>query len=182
MKEKEFYTCEDRVYCISDGKSIEITEKDTDFVDEFLATIENFYPHAYNALTAIYSRSSMNQPYFRFLIVRRFIKCNFGTLDTTRHDIDNNGGLHFEKVVCPMRGECKHEGEICMPKFNSKLSDAEMRVMRIFYEYKDIDKIADMLYLSGHTVKNHIKAAYAKLGIHTRGEFITYASKHRLFG
>ena len=68
-----------------------------------------------------------------------------------------------------------------MPKFNSKLSDAEMRVMRIFYEYKDIDKIADMLYLSGHTVKNHIKAAYAKLGIHTRGEFITYASKHRLF-
>ena len=55
MIEKEFYTCDDRVYCMSEGKSTEVTEKDTDFIDEFLETVRNFYPHAYKALTAIYS-------------------------------------------------------------------------------------------------------------------------------
>ena len=57
-----------------------------------------------------------------------------------------------------------------------------MRVMRVYYQEKNIGSIAELLYLSVHTVKNHIKASYAKLGIHTRGEFITYASKHQLFG
>lgn len=180
--EKEFYTCDDRVYCISDGKNAEITEKDTELIDEFLAKIENFYPDAYKALRQCYIKSSINQPYFKFLMVRRFLKCNFGDLDTTQKDIDNDSVFHFEKVSCPMRGECKHECVICMPKFNCKLSEAEMRVMRIYYQDKNIESIADLLYLSAHTVKNHIKAAYAKLGIHTRGEFITYASRHQLFG
>lgn len=180
--EKEFYTCDDRVYCISGGKTIEITEGDTEFIDELLSEIENFYPGAYKALQDTYSKSNSNQPYFRFLMARRFLKCNFGNLDTTEHDIDSERIFHFEKVSCPMRGECRHECVICMPRFNCKLSDAEMRVMRIYYQDRNIERIADILYLSGHTVKNHIRAAYAKLGIHTRGEFITYASKHQLFG
>lgn len=180
--EREFYTSDDRVYCLTEGKSVEITEKDTELIDELLEKIENFYPAAYNALRETYINSSANLPYFRFLMARRFLKCNFGALDTTSSDIDNENVFHFEKVSCPMRGECKHECIICMPKFSSKLSDAEMRVMRIYYQDKNIDSIADMLYISVHTVKCHIKAAYAKLGIHTRGEFITYASKHQLFG
>ncbi len=180
--EKEFYACDNRVYCLSGGNSFEVTEKDTEFIEDFLSDIENFYPAAYKALQETYSKSSANHPYFRFLMARRFLKCNFSNLDTTESDIDNDRIFHFEKVPCPMRGECKYECVICMPKFNCKLSDAEMRVMRIYYHDKRIDRIADMLYLSGHTVKNHIRAAYAKLGIHSRGEFISYASKHHLFG
>lgn len=105
----------------------------------------------------------------------------FGSLDTAENDIDEDGVFHFEKVACPMRGECKFEGLICMPKFSSRLSEAELRVMRLYFEIKEVDRIADQLYLSVHTVKNHIKAAYAKLGIHTRAEFITYANKNNLF-
>lgn len=179
---KEFYTCDDKIYCLSDGETFEITEHDKEFIDELLAHVENFYPDAYKALQEVYSKSQINQPYYRFLMARRFMKCNFGDLDTTKKDIDDENVFHFEKVTCPMRGECKFEGVICFPRFNCKLSDAEMRVMRIYYQDKDIEKIADILYLSGHTVKNHIKAAYSKLGIHTRGEFISYASKHQLFG
>lgn len=179
---KEFYTCDDKVYCLSDGKATEVTEHDKEFIDELLSDVENFYPEAYITLQDVYSRSITNLPYMRYLMARRFLKCNFGKLDTTEHDVDNERIFHFEKVSCPLRGECRHECVICMPKFNSKLSDAEMRVMRVFYEFKDIMKIAELLYLSGHTVKNHIKSAYAKLGIHTRGEFIKYASKHQLFG
>ena len=179
---REFYTCDDRIFCLSNGNSVEITEKDTDFIDDLLLKIENFYPDAFKALKESYSKSSLNVPYFKFLMARRFLKCNFGELDTTQEDIDSNGIFHFEKVSCPMRGECKHECVICMPRFSSKLTDAEMRVMRVYYQEKNNGSTAELLYLSVHTVKNHIKASYAKLGIHTRGEFITYASKHQLFG
>lgn len=181
MKEKEFYTCDDRVYCMCDGKSSEITETDTVIIDELINRIENFYPKAFCALKENYSKSSLNTPYYRFLMVRRFIKCNFGNLDTNQPDLDDEGTFNFEKTSCPMRGECLYEGTICMPEFNSRLSEAEMRVMRLYYQNKDMYKIADLLYLSGHTVKNHIRNAYTKLGVHTRGEFITYANKHNLF-
>ncbi len=179
---KEFFTCDDKVFCQTDCGTIEVTEHDRELIDELLSQVENFYPEAYRALQEEFVRSRSNVPYYRFLMVRRFLKCNFGTLDTTEQDVDDDLILHFEKVQCPLRGECRMDGVICMPKFNSKLSDAEMRVMRMYYESKDVIRIADALYLSGHTVKNHIKAAYAKMGVHTRGEFITYANRHHIFG
>lgn len=63
--EKEFYTCDDRVYILADGKSVEFTEKDTELTDEILTKVENFYPEAHKALTECYSKSSLNQPYYR---------------------------------------------------------------------------------------------------------------------
>lgn len=177
---REFYICDDKLFCMTDGRSEEVTEKSRDLIDEMLERIENFYSEAYKALSESYKKSQLNQQYFDFLRVRRFLKCNFGDLDTSDHD-DENGVFNFEKIHCPLRGECKFEGIICMPKFNSKLSKAEKRVMKLYYENESIDRIADNLYLSGHTVKNHIKAAYAKLGVHTQAEFISYANKNHLF-
>lgn len=86
-------------------------------------------------------------------MARRFAKCNFGNLDSTVEDINNNGKVNFEHVQCPLRGECKYEDIICNPQFNSSLSDAEMRVMKLVYDGKSNDDIADSLYLSPHTVK-----------------------------
>lgn len=73
------------------------------------------------------------------------------------------------------------EGVVCMPRFNAKLSDAENRVMKMYYSNPKHEQIAEALYLSIHTVKCHIKAAYTKLGVHSRGEFITYANRHNLY-
>ncbi len=177
---REFYICDDKLFCMIDGRSEEVTEKSKDLIEEILARIENFYPEAYQALNESYNKNRLNQSYLDFLRVRRFLKCNFADLDTSDHD-DDNAVFNFEKIHCPLRGECKFEGIICMPKFNSKLSKAEIRVMKLYYENESIDRIADNLYLSGHTVKNHIKAAYAKLGVHTQAEFISYANKNHLF-
>lgn len=177
---REFYICDDKLFCMRDGQSVEVTEKNRELIEEILQRIENFYPKAYRALTESYEKSQLNQPYFNFLRVRRFLKCNFGDLDTSDHD-DQEGVFNFEKIHCPLRGECKFDGIICMPKFNSKLSDAELRVMRLYYNNESIDRIADHLYLSGHTVRNHIKASYAKLGVHSQAEFIAYANKNHLF-
>ncbi len=177
---REFYICDDKLFCMTDGMTEEVTEKSKDLIEDILVRIENFYPEAYKALSENYCKSQLNQSYLDFLRVRRFLKCNFGDLDTSDHD-DKNGIFNFEKIHCPLRGECKYDGIICMPTFNSKLSKAEIRVMKLFYENESIDRIADNLYLSGHTVKNHIKAAYAKLGVHTQAEFISYANKNHLF-
>lgn len=178
---KEFFTCDGDVYCIEDGKSRKITERDTELIDVLLGKIRDFYPEADKSLRKAYEKSSLNVPYYKWLMATRFIRCNFGTLDTTDADITDDGVFRFEKVKCPLRGECPLENVVCMPKFNTKLSEAENRVMKLYFENPRIEEIAEVLYLSGHTVKNHIKAAYAKLGIHSRSEFISYANKNHLY-
>lgn len=177
---KEFYICDDKLYCLNGGSSEEVTENDHSLIEEILERIETYYPKALKALNECYSKSSLNVPYYNYLRVRRFLRCNFGELDTKDHD-DSGGVFNFEKIQCPLRCECKYNGIICLPEFDSKLSDAEMRVMRLYYNNESIDRIADNLYLSGNTVRNHIKASFRKLGIHSQGEFITYANRNHLF-
>ena len=43
------------------------------------------------------------------------------------------------------------------------------------------EEIAEQLYLSAHTVNNHIRNAYFRLGIHSKAEFVKYAENNRLF-
>ena len=182
MEGLEFYTFNSELwYRTSDGKTDIVDESKTDLIQILLSKIRDMYPKAYEALKEEYSRSASNVPYFQFLIVRRFCKCNFGKLDTTTADIHNNGSFNFEKVDCPLRGECKYEGVICNPKFNSKLSKAEERVMKLYYQGESKEEIAEKLYLSVETVKNHIKASYIKLGIHEKAEFVKYANRNNLF-
>lgn len=182
MENLEFYILEDELWCIfPDGRNEHITEQNTELVKEILSRIREFYPAAYKDLAKWYQKSAANVPYYQFLMVNRFCRCNFGKLDTTKKDVGVNGIFNFEKVDCPMRGECSHEGKVCGPIFNSKLSDAELRVMRLVYDGCNNEEIADMLYISPHTVKNHIKSVYAKLGIHEKSDFIQYANKNNLF-
>lgn len=182
MKDLEFYILEDELWCLfPDGRNEQVTEHSTAIIKEALDKIRTFYPEAYEDLNNWYKRSAHNVPYFQYLIVNRFCRCNFGKLDNTKKDVDSNGRFNFERVACPMRGECPHENKVCCPKFNSRLSDAELRVMNLVYEGRSNDEIADALYISPHTVKNHIKSAYSKFGIHEKSEFIRYANSTNLF-
>lgn len=163
-----------------DGSTEAFTEKSTDLMKSILDYIEEFYPDAVKALKKEYRKSEMNIPYFRFRIVNRFLRCNFGNFDN-EEDVDARGMFHFEKVQCPLRGECKWDGIICQPTFNSTLSQAELRVMECIYNGFSNEETADNLILSINTVKNHIKNVYRKLGIHEKAEFIRYANDHKLF-
>lgn len=182
MRNVEFYIYEDELWCLyPDGTNDKVTEHCITLVKETLDIIRNCYPGAYKALMECYKKSAGNIPYFQFLMVNRFCKCNFGSLDSTHKDIDASGHFHFERPNCPLRGECKYENVICNPTFNSRLSDAELRVMKLVYEGLSNEEVADKLYLSPHTVKNHIKSVYLKLGIHEKSEFIQYAHNNHLF-
>lgn len=114
------------------------------------------------------------------MAVRRFIKCNFGVYDN-EIDVDGSGNFHFEFVGCPLRGECMYDKILCQPKFNSKLSDRQLEIMRLCYEGVSDADIAERLYISINTVANHRKASFRKLGVHSMAEFNRYAAINNLF-
>lgn len=181
MNDLEFYIYDNELWCIfPDGRNEKITEG-SELVKPILEAIREFYPEAYADLMKWYQKSSARVPYFQFLMVNRFCKCNFGNLDNTKKDINRKGLFNFEHVQCPLRGECTHENIVCNPKFNSRISDAEMRVMKLVNDGMSNEEIASELYLSPHTVKNHIKSVYLKLGIHEKSEFIQYAQRNHIF-
>ena len=53
--------------------------------------------------------------------------------------------------------------------------------MRLCYYGKSDEEIAEQLFLSTHTVKNHRKNTFRKLNIHTMAEFMRYANDKNLF-
>lgn len=178
----EFYIYGSELWCkYADGRNDVVTENSKDIIQPMIEIIRERYPDAYKALTEKYMKSSANIPYYQFLIVRRFCKCNFGKLDNTKVDVFAKDYFNFENVECPLRGECKYERVICFPKFNSKLSEQELRVMELVYNGATNEEIGERLYISPHTVKNHVKSVYCKLGIHEKSEFIRYANKNNLF-
>lgn len=183
MRPVEFYiTPEGDVTLREVGKAErQLTEKDKDIIQPLLYALREYYPAAYSCLMDIYSKSVDNKPYRDFLAARRFIKCNFGVFDNTI-DIDAEWNFNFEFVSCPMRGECKFDHILCQPKFNSSLSERQLEVMRMCYEGRKDDEIAEALFISINTVANHRKAAFLKLGVHSMGEFNKYANDNKLFG
>ena len=53
--------------------------------------------------------------------------------------------------------------------------------MKLVYKGVSKEEIAEQLYISPYTVKNHIKSVYLKLGIHEKSEFIQYVNNNNLF-
>ncbi len=181
----EFYVFDNELWCKSDdGENFIVEESNTELVSYILNNVRARYPEAYRSLEKWYKKSAVNVRYYQFLMARRFCKCNFGNLDATEKDVDSitrDGVFHFEKVCCPLRGECPFEGKVCMPKFDSRLSPAEKRVMKLFYEGKDKEEIGELLFVSPGTIKLQIKSAYLKLGVHSRAEFVKYANDNNMF-
>lgn len=153
---------------------------DREFTDEMYEIIEAFYTEAFTCLKKNYYKSITNDAYYKFLIVRRFIKCNFGQYDNQK-DVDEFGCFHFEFVSCPLRGECPYEKSICFPQFNSNLSDRELEVMKLYVSGKTHDEISGVLFISIFTVKNHVRNAFKKIKVHSLAEFMNYADSHNLF-
>ena len=181
----EFYVFDNELWCKSDeGDNFPLEESNTELVSYILNNVRAKYPDAFKALEKHYKKSATNVRYYQYLMARRFCKCNFGALDVTEKDVVNinkDGSFRFEKVGCPLRGECPLEGVVCMPTFDSSLSPAEKRVMKLYYEGSDKDEISEMLFISPGTVKLHIKSAYLKLGVHSKAEFVKYVNDNNMF-
>lgn len=177
----EFYTTPDgKVMVDSDGDHKTYEMEDRKFTESLIDFIREFYPEAFKSLSDYYSPSKLNRTYYEYLIVHRFIRCNFSPYDNQK-DIDYSGNAHFEFVPCPLRGECKQFNIVCNPRFNSKLSAKEDVVMRLYSEGLRADEIAERLFLSIETIKTHKRNALKKLGMHSLPEFITFSQKTNMY-
>lgn len=150
------------------------TEDSTEIIDKVLKLVKRDYHKCHEALIAIYGQSA----YKRYLMARRFIKCNLSIADE-RCDLSHNG-FELEVVPCPMRGECKWENIICKPEFTTTLSDREHEVAMALCTDKSIIQIADELFISIHTIENHRNSIYKKLSIHSKSELVDWAHRNKL--
>lgn len=175
----EFHTSpEGEILIKKFGEAIrELTEHDTEFISDLFERIRRDYPEAFNCLAEIYKKSEKNLLYFRFKCVSRFIRCNFSNYDTLNDDIDCDGKFNFEQVPCPMRGECPGYKIICSPKYNTKLSNREMQILEMYVRPMDMSEIANELYLSQHTVDQHVRNIREKTGCHSKAELINLYNK-----
>ena len=178
----EFYGTPDGQVMIQQlDKPLEIYEQSNKaFTVLMIDRISTFYPEAFKKLSEHYKASAKNPGYYQFLIVHRFIRCNFKEFDN-QQDVDHHGIFRFEFVSCPLRGECQYCGIICQPKFNSSLSDREKDVMRMYFESYKPEEIAEKLFISPATVLKHKRNSLEKLGLHKLSEFISFASRNKLF-
>lgn len=185
LKNIEFYGTPKGKVMLDDGitPAREYKQSDQGFTEAVLERLEDFYPDAYNALCEVFASCRRNWRYFQYRMVHRFIRCNFKLYDNTP-DIDQNGIFRFEFTDCPLKGdfgECKYCGIICNPKFNSKLTDREDDVMKMYYESVTTEEIADALCISIETVKKHKRNALVKLKLHSLKDFISYASRNKMY-
>lgn len=177
----EFFNLNGETWCrMEDGTCRPFCEDCRELTDQVFRFIAENYPECHKALLQCYCKSAKNIAYYKFLMVRKFIRCNFGEVDNIE-DIDGNNVYNLEHVSCPMRGECRWENIICHPKRSTRLSLAEERVMQLVCEGMGTEEIADRLYLSYYTVKKHMANAYRKIGVKNKAEFIVYAGRNRLW-
>ncbi len=132
------------------------------------------YPEQYEELIEMFP--GIGREYQR---VYQFCACNFSDKDG-HPDIDDDFNFILERVSCPIRHSCKRT--TCKPVLVSKLSVRELEIIPLFVKY-DEDEIAERLFISSHTVHNHIKNIYTKLsfsGDTAAKRLVSYAHKNKL--
>jgi len=177
IQEHEFFSSADGVDVMvqKNGQCKPLTKEDVELVHFLYQNIKENYPEAFRALTDIYGNSAL----YKFMMVRRFGKCNFSIYDN-RPDIRTDGLFNLEFVPCPLRGECKWENTICLPKFNTALSDREMQVLKLICENLEDSQIADKLFISIHTANNHRRSIERKLGVNNKLGILKYAKENSI--
>ncbi|MBR7018081.1 MAG: helix-turn-helix transcriptional regulator [Prevotella sp.] len=156
----------------------ELTPQGREMVSQLLDLIRTRYPGAFKDLSELYTVSEPNRWVFEFKIVSRFLRCNVGEFDNMHLDIDEDGFFHFEEVGCPLRGECRHEGVICKPKMDTKLTAREEEILQHIARGKQSQEIADELCISPLTVNRHRENIKAKLNVRSVAQMVSWYYEH----
>lgn len=109
--------------------------------------------------------------------VKQWMMCRFGGMDNTPDIDENNVIQEAEYVPCSKRGTCPFEGVGCVTVEVSAgvfLSKAELAVVRLCYLPDKL--IADRLFISTETVKNHNANSRKKIGLASSKELVWWAT------
>lgn len=117
------------------------------------------YPGAHEKLCELYG----NGTEFAHGRMKQFIACNFSDKDGIP-DIDEDFNFNIEKTACPARDKiCKHC--ICCPAISNEISEREKQILSFFVLGLSEEEIAESLFISPFTVRNHIRNMYRKVGV-----------------
>ena len=151
---------------------------------EWLVKVDNgikeLYPKTYTKLCEQFGDS---EP-FLFARICQFLSCNCAEKNGVP-DIDEHFNFKLETVYCPARalGICKLG--FCLPQLTDKLSKTEITVLKLFCEGMSEEEIGERLFISSHTVHNHINNMYTKTGIKGMSNpdrrLVAYAHEKNLF-
>lgn len=177
MRNLEFFTAtngRDMVANI-DGNYTVLTESNYELIDLVYDIIESDYTEAFKALQKTYNKSKD----FKFLIVRRFLKCNFAIHDN-RTDVCPDKSFTLEFVGCPLRGECSLEGIVCQPKLNTELSAREIEIVVLIAQGLTNEQISRKIFRSPFTIKNHRSNIRRKTECYNAASLMDWAAKRNL--
>lgn len=155
-----------------DGNYHVVTEDDQEIIELVYDIIQSDYTEAFNALKKIYS----NRKDFKYLIIRRFLKCNFAVHDD-RPDIRADKSFQLEFVSCPLRCECPVEGIVCQAKLNKELSDREIEIVQLIASGLNNEEIAKEIHRSPFTIKNHRNNIRRKTECKNTASLLNWASE-----
>lgn len=158
-----------------DGKFHTVTESDIELIDLMYDIIQSDYTEAFKALQRIYN----SRKDFKYLIVRRFLKCNFGINDN-KPDVLPDKSFELEFVRCPLRGECAVEGIVCQAKLNKELSDREIEILKLIAQGLTNDQISNEIFRSPFTIKNHRRNILRKSECKNTASLISWAADKNL--
>ena len=168
MKHIEFGIVDDGKIIVVHENSSTFLQEDVDLINEMYDRIEKEYPQAFQALCEFYKKSRPNMVYFKYKVARKFIRCNFGKMDYTQRDVDDDGHFNFEIVDCPCRGECPLENIVCSPIFATGLSRREEEIVKVASKMGGTaEDIANAMSVSVHTIRYHEKSIMKKLNLHS---------------
>lgn len=85
----------------------------------------------------------------------------------------HNGEYHLSKSLIPKL--LNHAGEFKLRKDNKQLTPREIETLQLVASGANNHKIAQKLFISEKTVKNHLTRIYRKLGVANRTQAANYA-------
>ncbi len=83
--------------------------------------------------------------------------------------------IHLGKLSRPETAK-----EFSPDELSARLTSRELQVLKLIGSGLSTRTIAERLFLSPHTIRNHIQNILKKLHVHSRLEALTIAYKHRL--
>lgn len=150
---------------------------------DYLPDIKKAFPNLRVVVISTYSQNSLLKKALESNVVAFLTKDL--TLDELVYAIQNGtldkpyvsegiGVLHNERVL--RRPDSVHDGFIA----SLKISQRELEIIRLVVAGLTTDTIAEMLYLSSHTVHTHRRNILQKLGLRSTPDLVKWALEHKI--
>lgn len=152
--------------------------KDSEFTHAAMEWLKERFSTRLKVLEAMFKSSRHNTQLFKWNIVTRFFACKCGALDNVL-DIDIDGNLTAEFMLCPHRFFCKDLTCEAMPDL--KLTDIEKEIVYSLFEGKSIAETANYLDRDIEAVRSSIGRACKRFGLtKNSSKLVAYCNKNNL--